>query len=248
MYPKILHRNMGSRKIQVIHDSRRVDGDDGLLEPIDLQLTVFETLLQDDTPVSGVSSLPMATPKAEKLEVDSVGIVEAGDPTKFVSSGPYSSVPLTSASSDDQDTPCPPAPYLQDYDSFSKGSVEGDFTFLPPYYEHDDSPVYSGPEPEEDFGQTAPDFNSSLASLPLTEAGEWIPSWIEGVSQAQGGDSPFISSRLVVEQDLAGESGKRYKRTHSVALSDDVSQRRIPLGPLSLPTISERKIPKHMPP
>jgi hypothetical protein len=172
----------------------------------------------------------MATPKAEKLEVDSVGIVEVGDP-----------------SNDDQHTPCPPAPFLQDYDSFSKGSVEGDFAFLPPYYEHDDSPVYSGPEPEQDLGQTAPDFNSSLASLPLTEAVEWIPSWLQGVSQAQGTDSPFISSRLVVEQDIAGDTGKRYKRTHSVALSDDVSQRRIP-RPLSLPSISERKIPKHMPP
>ncbi|KAK0449797.1 uncharacterized protein EV420DRAFT_1564140 [Desarmillaria tabescens] len=231
MYPKILHRNMGSQKIQVMHDSRLVDDDGSLLEPIDLQLTVFETLLQDDTPVSGVSSLPMATPKAEKLEVDSVGIVEVGDP-----------------SNDDQHTPCPPGPLLQDYDSFSKGSVEGDFAFLPPYYEHDDSPVYSGPELEEDLGQTVPDFNSSLASLPLTEAGEWIPSWLQGVSQAQGADSPLITSRLVVEQDIAEETGKRYKRKHSVALSDDVSQRRVPLGPLSLPSISERKIPKHMPP
>ncbi len=38
---------MGSQKIQVMHDSRLVNGDDGLLEPIDLQLTVFETLLQE---------------------------------------------------------------------------------------------------------------------------------------------------------------------------------------------------------
>lgn len=44
---KILHRNMGSQKIQVMDDSRLVNGDDSLLEPIDLQLTVFETLLQE---------------------------------------------------------------------------------------------------------------------------------------------------------------------------------------------------------
>lgn len=126
----------------------------------------------------------------------------------------------------------PPAPALKDLSTFD-GSGVGDFDNISIHYDEEDG-----------ADNSADSFEPYLQCLPQMDVQANISSWLEN---QQDDDSHYLTAGCY---ESAGDNdvGTRTKRTRSVALSDDVEERRSHPRPNCMLGLTDIYPPRHMPP